>query len=326
MSIWIRVGGVPATEIAAHTPPTWETLADGGCGAASFAFNLSVRAQHQALVAGSLVEIMAGPVSLYRGLLTEPDRTTWEVQAFGLSSSLRDRLALDGDGNSTRNLATAISRAVTLGWRGTNPTPVSGTAAGDTSGNPVKLGELLDNYAEQTGQRWGVDGFGRLYMRPDPTKPHWITSPGSVVFGVTDESSPTLLAGRYDDGTGTLKTAYAGTSGTEESVDLTDRVLTLTAAEAILAGMLVRGGERKWTNGVTLTREQLTTAGGNPAGLMSVTAGAMMRAHSFGYAGMSTLWLDTVIGKTRYTAGEDVIYLEPVNIAPRSLSDVIAAA
>lgn len=325
-STWLRIGGVAGTEIAAHTPPTWETLADGGCGDASFAFALSARSQHQALRTGALVEIMSGPVPVYTGVLSEPDRTTWECHATGLSVPLRKKLALDNSSNATRNLADAIGRAISSGWPGSNPGPVSGTAAGDTDGNPVKVGDLLDDYAEQTGQRWGVDGFGRLYMRPDPTSARWIASPDSLVFGVTDEDVPTLLAGRYDNGT-SYATAFAGSMGVEESVDLTNRgVLTAPAAMAILQGMLTRTGTIQWTNGATLTRDQLTTSGGTPANLLAVRAGQMVRAHGLGYGRLSAPWLDVTIGKTRYTSGDDSIYLEPVNSAPRGFRDVLAAS
>lgn len=324
MSFWLRIGGVPATEIAAHTPPEYETLADGGCGAASWTFAASARMQHHALKARALVQVMCGPIAVYSGLLTEPDRTTGECHSFGLSSDLYKIVALDG--GSTRDLTPAINRAISLGWPGTNPDPVSGVASGDATGNPVKVGNLLDDRAAELGQRWGTDGRGRLYMRPDPVTPSWLSSPGSAAFGVTDEGAPTSLVGRYDTGAGYANTGNVGVPGLEDVVDLTDRgTLTLAEAEAILAGMLVRQGDRSWTNGVTLHREQLTTFGGVPAGLGSVRAGQLLRAHGFGYLGGGALWRDVVIGKTRYTAGSDVIYLEPTNTAPRTMRDVIAA-
>lgn len=327
MSFWLRIDGMPATEIAAHTAPTYETLADGGCGEASFAFAMSARSQHHALRAGARVEILAGPLPVYTGLLTEPDRTTWECHAFGLSAGLRKRIAMDGDGVTTRNLGTAISAAIARGWPGTNPAPVSGTAAGDAEGNPVKVGSLLDDYAEQTGQRWGVDGLGRLYMSPDPVTPRWLFTPDAAAFGVTDEDVATFLAGKYFDGT-VVATAFAGSGENEETVDLTDRgTLTLSAAQAILAGMMVRSGGTKWTNGVTLSREQVTTAGGTPGALAAIRAGHMVRAHGLSYGNVAyTPWLDVTIGKTRYTTGDDVIYIEPVNTAPRNFTDVQAAA
>lgn len=327
MNAWLRIDGFPATEIAAHTAPTWATLADGGCGEASFALALSPRAQHPALTARSLVEILVGQVPVYVGELTEPDRTTWECHATGLSTGLRRILALDGLGATTRDVGAALNRAMAVGWPGVNPAPITGVAAGDADGNPVTVGTLLDDYASQTGQRWGVDEFRRVYMSPEAVTPTWLAAPDATAFGTTNEDAPTMLAGRYDTGAG-FATAFAGVPGLEESVDLTDRgILTEVAAEAILSGLLVRRGDAQWTNGATLHREQLTTTGGTPAFLPCVRARQVMRAHGLGYNITSQApWLDVTIGKTTYTAGEDTIYVEPVNTAPRNLTDVIAAA
>lgn len=327
-SIWLRIAGTPGTEIAAHTPPSWETSADGGCTTASFAFALSARAVHQSLRAKSLVQIMSGPAPIWTGLLSEPDRTTGECNAYGLSSALRTRLAFDSGGNLTRELAYAITQAIARGWPGSNPKGVTGTVAGDPDANPITVGALLDQYAEQTGMRWGVNGAGELYMSADPTIPKWLASPGAAAFGVTDEDTPTRLAGRYLAGPGTYAMALVGTGDTEEAIDLTEwRTLTAAQAEGILGGMLLRAGDTKWTNGVTLHREQLTTMGGQRSFLPGVVGGQLMRAHGLSQGVTSqSPWLDVTIGKTRYTAGEDVIYVEPVNTAPRTLRAVVAAA
>lgn len=327
-SFWLRIGGYPATEIAPHSAPTWETLADGGTGEITWEFSLTPRSQHQALRADALVQVMCGPMPVATGLLNEPDRTTWQCHAFGLSASLRRFLALDSVGATTRDINVAITQAIARGFRGSNPAAVSGLAAGDPDANPITVGALLDDYASQTGQRWGVNGTGSLYLRADPTGATWLASPDTAAFGVTNEDVATMLAGRYDAGGGLYASTTAGTPGVEEAVDLTDRgPLTMIAAQAILAGMLVRRGETQWTNGVTLNREQITTRGGTPAALAAVKGGQMMRAHGLGYGIVSSApWLDVVIGKTRYTAGDDVIYVEPTNTAPRTLRDVTAAA
>jgi hypothetical protein len=326
-AFWLRVNGYPATEIAAHTPPTWETHADGGIGAVTWEFALTARSQHQALRKGALVEVMCGPMPVASGLMTEPDRSSWQCHAFGLSSSLGRIAALDSGGNATRDLSAAVTQAIADGSLVTNPVPVSGTAAGDATGNPSTIGTILTDYAEQTGQRWGVDGERRLYMRPDPTSPTWLASPDAAAFGVTDEDAPTRILGRYEAGGGAYATAKVGVPGLDETVDLTSRgPLTLAAAEAILSGMLQRAGETSWVNGVTLHREQLTTRGGTPAFLASVTAGQMLRAHGLASNVISQApWLDVVIGKTKYTAGDDMIYLEPVNTVPRTAAGVWAA-
>lgn len=325
-AFWLRIDGHPATEIAAHTPPTWETEADGGCGAASWTFGLTVRSQHQALRKGALVEIMCGPMPVYTGLLNEPDRTTWECHASGLSASLRRIVALDTSGNSSRTLQYVLEQAQIDGSPVINPAPVTGTAAGDTA-NIVTIGQLFDDYAEQTGQRWGVDASRRVYMTPGPGAPTWLASPDAAAFGVTDEDVATRLFGTYSLVGGGKATARVGVQGLDATVDLTERgPITLAAAEAILSGLLLRRGDTSWVNGVTLHREQLTTMGGSPAFLASVTAGQILRAHGLASQVISQApWLDVMIGKTRYTAGDDSIYLEPINTAPRTFVDVAAA-
>lgn len=324
MSIWLRINGYPATEIAAHTPVTWETTADGGSFSATWAFALTRKSNHQALRVNSLVEIMCGPLPLWTGQLSEPDRTTWECTAYGLASAAKQYLALGGDGSNTRNVGSAIAKAIASGWRATNPQNITGTAVGDAAGNPITLADLLDQYAEQLGQRWGVDGQGRMFMRADPTTPRWLAAPDASAFGTTDEDRASLIYGRFQDSvTGEYLTATAGTGAPQRAEDITDRgPMTITEAEGVLSSMLTRDLNRTaWTNGVVLQREQLQTAGGTPAFLPGVRAGHMMRAFGLFY-GTPGLANDVVIGKTKYTDGDDVIYVEPVNKAPRGFVDV----
>lgn len=325
MSIWLRVGGYPATEIAAHTPPTWETWADGGTGSISWAFSLSMRSQHQALRPDALVQVMVGPVAVATGLMGDPDRTTWECVAHGLAADAKNYLALDGGGNVTRNLATAITQAQVAGWRASNPADIAGTVAGDLDGSPITLATLLDQRAEELGRRWGVSGRRALYVREDPTVPTWLAAPDAAAFGTTSEGQVGMVKGRYlDSGTSTYQTVTVGSGKPQVADDLTAQgAMTAAQASAILSGMATRRRGRHWINGVNLTGDQLQTMGGTPAFLASVRAGQMMR--SFGLANEAEgLALDTVIGKTRYTAGEKTIYVEPVNTAPRTAAAVWA--
>lgn len=327
MSFWMRIGGYAATEIAAHTPPTWETWADGGSGTATWEFALSMHSQHQALRVGALVEVMCGALPVFSGALTEPDRTTWQCTAYGFAAIGKSFPALSDTGTATRDLQIASANAAAMGWNVTDPTGITGIASGDGTGAPISVAQLWDQYAEQTGQRWGVDHKRRLYMRADPTAPTWLASPGAAAFGTTDEDDYRRIIGPYIDSTsGVEEQADAGSGYPVGFVDLKERgPMSLAEANAILAGALVRSRGPKWTNGVTLTRDQLQTMGGTPAFLPAVRGGQLMR--SFGLSNASrVLALDTVIGKTRYTAGDEFIYIEPVNTAPRNLSDVIAAA
>jgi hypothetical protein len=321
VSTWLRIGGYPATEIAAHSPVTWETRADGGAFKASWAFALTRRSQHQALRPGALVEVICGGVPVFTGWLAYPDRTTWECTAYGLASVASEQfLALDGTLSNTRDVAAAIAQAQAAGWPATNPDAIAGTASGDATGNPVTLGALLDDRALDLGQRWGVDGQGRLFMAADPTSPRWLIAPEAAAFGITNESAAATLYGRYlDSTTSTYLTAAAGSGVPQKAEDLSDRgAMSHAQAVAILDGMLVERSGRAWTNGVTLTRDQIQTRGGTPAFLAGVRAGQMARVLGLEYGGAG-LALDTVIGMTRYTQDEHTIYLEPANTKPRGV-------
>lgn len=329
MSIWLRVGGYPATEIAAHTPPTWETWADGGTGSITWAFSLSMRSQHQALRPGVVVEVMCGPGAIATGLLTDPDRTTWECVAYGLASDAKRYLALDTNDHPTRDLGIAIAGARSAGWQVVDSSAMSGVAAGDDLSTPLTLDQLVQQRADELGQRWGVDGKRRLYMRSDPTAPKWITSPDSAAFGITNEDRANTLVGKYlDSATSTELTVKVGSGAPQVAVDLTagDRgALSTAQAISILSGVLARDYRGPaWTNGVVLDRDQLQTMGGTPAFLPSVQAGQMTRSFGLSSA-LNGVALDTIIGKTRHTAGSRSIYLEPVNTAARSTVDVLAS-
>lgn len=329
ITLW--VGGYPATEIAPHTPPTWETLADGGTGEISWRFTLTPRSQHPALRPGSMVEVKVGGMNVARGPMGDPDRNDWSCVARGVQN---DRyLALDASGFVTRNLGLAFEQAIARGLRVANPIGHGAgyTVPGDST-EPQTVWSLLTEAA--VGQRTGVDPSGNLYVRSDPTTPWWHAAPDSAIFGTTDEETITHLLGIYFDGTNNVPIFHPALVDemphrAEEPVDLTGRgTLAPTEAEDILAGALNLTSKIGFTNGVTLTSAQITTIGGTSAFLPNIRAGVMMRAHGLisARASVQTPVLDFVIGKTRYTAGDDTIYLEPVNTAPRTLADVIAAA
>lgn len=337
---WIRLGGtLPATEIASHTQPIYETGANDGCLSANFALNVSPRSQHQMLEEGTKVEVVCGPTPMWTGEIDEYDRNTGEVQCRGLAATLRPRLALDGGGNVTRDVGVAITRNINNGWKGANPNNVGvgvtvPGAPGATGSDPVTMGTLLDDLSEWyssggvNGLRWRVNRLGQLETSPPGiSEPRWMVRPDAAAFGTTKASTPTYLAGRYFDGTN-YQTAYAGTPGPdEEPVNLDEwGTLTLTQAQDILKGKLQRRGFTGWINGVTLGREQFRTLGDSPGFLGAVRGGQTMRAHGLPYSVTSSLFLDVEIGKTRYVAGDDVIYVEPINTAPRDFVSVTAAA
>lgn len=327
-SLMLTVDGVPATEIAPHSPPTWETQADGGSWLASWAFALSSKSQHRALYPGAIVHITAGASSLWTGRLNDPDRSTWECTASGLSAHAHQLTALDETGAVTRNLGEAIARCQAAGWAATNPLGLDATASGD-SGDPQSLGSLLDQYCSEVGQRWGVDGAGRLYIQGDPSAPTLLLMPDAGAIGNTDEGSPSHMVGRFINVGGTYSTTRRPDTGvvtSEETVDITDRgELTLAEANTILDGMLTRRGPG-WTNGITVTRDQLGIRRSvTPMFLQAHREVLQMHGAPAAFLSLSTR-LTTPVGKTRFdSANPDEIYLEPVNTAPRDVRSVTAA-
>lgn len=320
------VGSYHATRIAPHSAPTWETLADGGCGQMSMTFAISPGNEHQALQKNVPVRVTVGNHPVYWGRLVDYNRQTGELVAQG--EFFRNKLAIDGSGNATRDLGVAISAAIARGWNVRNPQGVGGVAHGEGNGSVQTIAELANEVAEQQSMRVGIDGRGEFYMLPERNVPSWMLAPGTVALGPTSEGSAEAVFGRYFDGTNheTITVGYLGND--EEPIDLTDRgtLTELQATQILLGAFDLSRGRLAWTGGVEVPSSHITTRGGTPAALASVVAGSMVRIPGLPVLSAGALWLDEIIGKTSYTAGEDSIYIEPVSTAPRTLRDVIAAA
>lgn len=335
MSYWIRLNGIPANLIAPHSAPTWETLADGGNGAASWEMGKSAKFQHQALAPDSLAEILLGPKRVWFGRIDDYDRLTGAVAGRGIHTDTLGIPAFDSGGNPTRLAAAALTTAVAPPWSWQMVDPeghatAMGSAAGDDT-SPMMLHSLLDQIAAQNGKRWGQDASGALYYRSDPTVPTWLVAPETAAFGTTGEGAASHLVGQYDSGGGVLSVVRGTSVGAAraEVVDLTGRgVMSEAQVVELLDNALAQMKPRySWVNGVEIPLSRVTTMGGTPAHGASVRAGTMVQAHGFATAGsFSSLVMRDVIGKTRYTAGASSIYIEPVDVAPRTFTDVIAAS
>lgn len=332
LPLTITIDGYPATEIAPPSPPVYETWADGGCGSLSFDFAMSAKRGHHLLYPGALVEAFIGIRPVFSGRLSEPDRSEWSCTAYGHAAHAHKLSAFDMVGNTTRDVAVAAATARTAwGWQGADPSGVmTGVVAGDDTG-PQYLGALFDQRSEELAKRWGVDARRRLFLRADPTETNLWLAPDVAALGQTEEGAVSHMAGRFLAPGGAYQTAFwpVGTQVTAiETVDLTGRgELSIIQATTILGGMLaLRQARAAWTAGMTVHRSQLHS-NGVPPFLPTLTAG-QLRAQLVGlpaaFAAGTTQ--TAVIGKTRWDAASpDVIYLEPVNTAPRNLSDVIAA-
>jgi len=195
---------------------------------------------------------------------------------------------------------------------------------------------MIEALADETGARAYFDPDGALYVTADPTTPTWTIAPEAAAFGQTTEGQATRLVGRFlNIATGlnetTIRVAAGEVVARAEIVDLIDRrgAMTLAQANSILdAALAATKAKTGWVNAVTLHREQITR-NGTPAYLPAIHArNRMVRAQGVPatFGDIQATWLDAVLGKTTYTAGEDTITLEPVDTAPRTLTDVLAAS
>lgn len=324
-ALWIA-GCHVESQIADHSAPTWETLADGGCGELTTQLYLQPYQTHHALRKDAPVLLTFAGHPAYSGFVRDFNTETGELVAQGWSD--RRKFALDGVGAATLDVGAALLHTPNRGWPVTNPHGISGSAMGEIDG-PIYIGDLMARVAVDLGFRWGVDARAEAYIRPDPTVPDWLLAPGAATLGPTSEGQATALAGVYFDGIKNRTLVWGDYVGEEEVVSLTDRgTLTAIQVGVILGSILHQTtGQRAWVNGITVTADDLTAyAGGTRPALQTIVAGQMVRLTGLPVLSAGAMWVDVVIGKTRYTAGASTIYIEPVNTAPRNLVDVLAAS
>src|SRR5690606_17159294 len=129
------------------------------------------------------------------------------------------------------------------------------------------------------GLRWAVDAHGVVYAAADPTEPTLYVRPGAGRLGVTEKRVAGTIVGRYQTSGGSFDSVFVGSGRPEIGVSLAKHgVLDGTAATAICNGILSQLQERVgWTNGLTLTADMVTNAGGQRSGLSRVVAGRMAR-------------------------------------------------
>lgn len=334
----IRINGVWAATIGGIGKPSWTTVADGGSESASWRMDLASGFTHPALRPGALVEIFAGSFGVWSGILNEPDDSPdgWEFTASGLAAEAAGYLCLDSGGNTTAVPNTAIDQAIARGLPWTRPTSLDSTsfAAQNSTDALNTLSDLLDAWAHTNSKRWVVSPSGEVAAVTDPTTPDWHLSPGSGRVGLADDEYASDLYVRYRPDAVSYATVHVAdplatvAHRREYPVDATSLgVVTSTKAANVGAGLLARGRARYgWTAPIQASRLQMTTPGGTPAYLPFVKAGQMARLHGvMNDQGLPVPYVDFVIGRTELEDGADEITIAPVNMAARTLGDVLAS-
>lgn len=328
----------------------WGANMPGGCYEASWTMDLPPHASHPDLIPGRRVEVWDGPVRVWTGELTEPDRgEPWSLYARGLARVAAEYLCLDATGAPSSKPTTSVDEAIIRGlpWiRYDALSDVAFSAAASTV-DLNRVDALLNAWSEEAGKRWAVFADRIVIATADPTTPKWVLSPGIGVMGVADDEYATHVTARYvssvtADGVPNgwaqvtvpeppAPSPAADRYGRREfPLDLTPlMLLTAARAKSLAQGRLDQASARMgWTSPIEATADELTTMGGVPARLSQIQAGDMLRINGILDAdgnlriGAS---VDVVLGEVRYADGAQSIYLAPVGLVPRSLSDVLAA-
>lgn len=308
--------------------------------------------EHPILRRGTIVELMDGPWRVGSPLiLTEPARgmgldDPWKFVATGIGREVEGTNSWyvdDGTGATTSNAATAIDTAIANGlpWAGRDSSILTTDYGAEPEGL-ITIGALLSNIGDALGQRWGVGQNNIVRMLSDPTTPSYQVTPGVASLGIADDEYATVVKGRYLDFTsGVNETAVSPSSPSavetrygrrEFPVDLTGLgAITASAAQDITDGILAKSkGRLGWTNGLTVTSNEILTAGGVPADLSKVAedvgTGCMVRLHGIfndllDYNGQT--WLDIIIGEATYVDGAPTITLNPLGLAARDLAHIV---
>lgn len=328
----VRVGGIWLTSLG-----WWGDLVvthrwPYGCWEATWAMNLRPYERPRGIVRGALVEVLDAGSPLWVGRLTEPDWSASSFTAIGLARE-GETVACLSSGLTTSIPNAAIDGGIARG-------ALSWIRAADFSSTPFGeadatdqinyVTDLLDARSEEVGRRWAVGPDRRVYDAADPVTPSWHVTPGSGELGVADEDYVTDVYGRYRTTAGAFATvvasdpvAFAGR--VERLVDLTGLGrISAARAQATVDGILAKFRARTgWTNGVTVTRDQITSPGGVSPALSSVRAGQLVRMQGLSDPRGLSASTDIVLGETIWDTTEQTIALNPVGMAPRDLASVV---
>lgn len=356
------IGGSSSAFLAAVSPyGAWSELTlitrwgDGACGNFELSFKMPLPAafSHPLLRRGTLVELMDGPYRVGSPfIMSEPSvgsglDNPWQITCVGIGREVEGDstfLALDSLGNTNNIGTTVVDQAILRGWRidGRDPTiPAGGVSTLSTTDDLKSVGAVLTEIAQVSDKRWGVRQDNFVSLLADPVAPTWQVTPDTVELGTADDDYATVVYGRYyNSGAGNaLATVTASTSAAntqtvfgrkEYPADLTAMGPMPTGnAQIIVNTILAKSrGRLAWTNGLTLTSNELLSIGGVPAALSMVEAGQMVRLNGISndlleYNGQT--WLDIIIGETRYVDGAQTITINPLGLAARDLASITEA-
>lgn len=333
MATGVRVNGVPLSAIAPWGDLSWSTN-EYGLELVEWTMHIPAGFTHPALRRGATVELLYGTKRIGVGMLSAPDYQAGRFTATGLAREAARFVAVTNDVDD--EVAAAISRG--LPWNGST---LTGTVAASPTANGrevVMLNQLLDQHGP-----WMVDEDGVARPRVESTTIDYHLSPSVGALGVTDDGLLSTLYGWFVSGVAgdpAEPASWANTSvsvpapygAVEDVVDLTDAgLLDTTSVQDALTTLLEQrgGGELRYTNGLRISEDEITTVGGTRADLRLVRNGQRCRLHGLLNQHGDMRYgahHDFIIQATQYAGGSGYIDLTPVGMAERAnLADLATA-
>jgi hypothetical protein len=301
-----------------------------GCWEAQWKMALKPYQRPPALVAGADVEVRLGSGAIWAGDLPDLDWDSGTMTAVGAARQGETSLCLTSGGDTTSTPDTAVDEASARGavqWARRVSLSSSAFAPTDETANLNYLTALLDAWSTSQSKRWGVNAAREVYAAADPTTPALYVRPGAGVLGVTEETQAARIFGRYLNTSGAYATVNVGSGTPEVGVLLESHgPIDSTTATNIITGMRAQlQASTAWTNGVTVTAEQVTTPGGQRLSLDQVTAGKMARLLGLRDERGAEASTDIVLGETVWDVSAGTVVCNPVGLSDRSLSGVVEA-
>lgn len=333
----------------------WSTTG-GGLQAASFSLSLPKGYDHPSLRNGTRVQVVCGPVSLGWGRIADIDRENWSITIDGDYRRAERFMAVDAAGLPSTNLKLIVEQANLrgLGWTGAGNLPLQSVSLqSEDESQANTIAAVLNRYCELNRKRWGLDANNVPYLADDPTSVGIVLRPGASALPTADDDYVTKLIVRYASKvsaptdpdetpipiqwrTVTATSALAPMGEFEAYEDISDlglldpdpttaQGIAQTYADALLAA---RSARMRFTAGVTVGRWELAEPGNVSPALWVPQAGLLARHYgvlSDSGAVASGRTVEWVIGRSVYRPADQVVTLEPADIAPRTLPKIIAA-
>lgn len=288
------------------------------------------------LVADALAEIRLGcGLPLLAGALAEPDWTagTLLINAAATEGSTTACMAADQATISSipDTILDAAKARGAITWA--RPTSISTVALtdGDQPRDLNSVTEMVDAYCDlNTNTRLYVDPYRQILQTTDPTSPGLYVVPGAVELAWTTQSQASRVFGRWRDSAGVYHTTSVGSGEVEQRVNLTPNgPLTSTQAITILTNILTRATAGGWTNGLTLTSDQIV--GAPHLGMVADMVGRGLTVRVLGQRDtrrdrVPVGYVDVVIERSEWHVDDRQIILTPRGMVASDWASITAAA